>query len=121
MGRGGSWRRCRCRGVRPRSATTGLASNPGPKLWPRVNRWILTGTGFNANGLGDSRTAAAPCPTIHNPTINYSYGYDSIGQLTSVQALDPDSTVRLNENLSYTYDASGNLASRPTRWRRLHL
>ena len=45
--------------------------------------------------------------------VKASYGYDNIGQLTSVQALEPDnSTVRLNENLAYTYDASDNLASR---------
>ena len=68
------------------------------------------GYDYNPNGwITAARRRALP----NNPqsTINYWYGYDYIGQLTSVQALEPDSTVRLNENLSYTYDASGNLAS----------
>ena len=41
-----------------------------------------------------------------------SYGYDDIGQLVSAQAYETNGALRLNENLSYGYDASGNLASR---------
>ena len=44
--------------------------------------------------------------------VTASYTYDNMGQLLSAQAYEPNSTLRLNENLSYTYDASHNLASR---------
>ena len=44
--------------------------------------------------------------------VTVNYGQDNIGQLTSAQAFEPNSTLRLNENLSYTYDASHNLATR---------
>ena len=38
--------------------------------------------------------------------------YDIIGQLLSADAYEPNSTLRLNENLDYSYDASHNLATR---------
>ena len=44
--------------------------------------------------------------------VTNSYGYDDIGQLVSAQAYETNGALRLNENLSYGYDASGNLASR---------
>jgi YD repeat-containing protein len=44
--------------------------------------------------------------------VTVDYGCDNIGQLASAQGHEADSTLRLNENLAYTYDASGNLASR---------
>jgi RHS repeat-associated protein len=44
--------------------------------------------------------------------VTVDYGYDNIGQLASAQGHEADSTLRLNENLGYTYDASGNLATR---------
>jgi RHS repeat-associated protein len=44
--------------------------------------------------------------------VTVDYGYDNIGQLASAQGHEADSTLRLNENLAYTYDVSGNLASR---------
>ena len=45
--------------------------------------------------------------------ITVNYGHDDIGQLTSAQAFEPNgSTLRRNEDLSYTYDASHNVATR---------
>jgi RHS repeat-associated protein len=44
--------------------------------------------------------------------VNAAYGYDSIGQLTSAQGFEPDTTPRLNENFGYGYDAAHNLAQR---------
>jgi RHS repeat-associated protein len=44
--------------------------------------------------------------------ITVDYGYDNIGQLLTAQGHEADTTPRLNENLGYAYDASGNLAYR---------
>jgi hypothetical protein len=37
---------------------------------------------------------------------------NALGQLVSAQAFESTGALRLNENLAYTYDASGNLATR---------
>ena len=45
--------------------------------------------------------------------VKVDYGYDNIGQLTSAKGKDADgTTLRLNEQLGYGYDASHNLAVR---------
>jgi len=44
--------------------------------------------------------------------VRANYTYDNIGQLLSADAYEPNSTLRLNENLDYSYDASHNLATR---------
>jgi YD repeat-containing protein len=40
------------------------------------------------------------------------YGYDALGQLTSAKGKESDSTARLQEQMSYGYDAAGNLSYR---------
>ena len=45
--------------------------------------------------------------------VKVEYGYDNIGQLTSAKGKEADgTTLRLNEQLGYGYDASHNLAVR---------
>ena len=45
--------------------------------------------------------------------VKVDYGYDNIGQLTSAKGKEADgTTLRLNEQLGYGYDASHNLAVR---------
>jgi RHS repeat-associated protein len=41
-----------------------------------------------------------------------SYGYDSIGQLTSAVGHETDGTPRRNEQFGYSYDSAGNLVGR---------
>ncbi len=57
-----------------------------------------------------------PVSLITNVTrlngVTATYGYDPIGQLVKAQAFEANSALRKNENLSYVYDASGNLAFR---------
>jgi RHS repeat-associated protein len=45
-------------------------------------------------------------------SVNAAYGYDGIGQLVKAQGFEGNGARRLNENLGYAYDASGNLAFR---------
>ncbi len=44
--------------------------------------------------------------------ITADYDYDGIGQLLFVHGHESDTTLRLNENIDYGYDASGNLKGR---------
>ncbi|PWU14074.1 MAG: hypothetical protein C5B50_17970 [Verrucomicrobia bacterium] len=92
-----------------------------------------TTTTFSYNASGWPRNIAVNLPGQHlvdDHTYSYlangwisqiqrinhvtaKYTHDSIGQLTTAQALEPDGvTVRKNENLGFTYDPAHNLFAR---------
>jgi hypothetical protein len=77
--------------------SVGVTNSTGGALDYRGYGYNLNGWITNAQRLGN---------------VSASYGCDNIGQLTSAQVSDPGNTPRLNENLTYGYDASGNLAFR---------
>ncbi len=70
---------------------------------------VLDGYTYGYDRLGQ-RTNIVRDYGLMSSTANA--GYDAIGELTSWTAKEANGTARLNEQLSYVYDAAGNLKQR---------
>ena len=94
----------------PGSITTNVYDAAGELLSVGVTNSAHTALDYHGYEYNENSWITA-AHRLGGVTANYTY--DNIGQLLSANAYEPDNTtLRLNENLDYTYDASHNLATR---------
>jgi RHS repeat-associated protein len=76
-----------------------------------VNQWglVLEGSGYDYEQSGLKTNLVRERGLTTN---RVAYAYDKIGQLTAAVGRETNGAARLNENSSYGYDGTGNLAYR---------